>query len=430
MCRKVFEAKRAPSVAGPYRDPDDPDQRHFYHCPRCNFDVCSVCFKGHVHNFHRHRLKKARATIVYPDALWRCDACRTVHSEHTDQLCYHCEKCEVDLCTLCFEGKWDHFLHSGMSEEHEHTLKPVNTRIEYRTYQEWTCDNCGRVFSCQLQNTAFHCSNCSYDLCETCFNGEKHHLHPHPLVAIESAKGSTSMLECSNCEKPLAQTTHYHCKKRSCHYYLCVNCFSKQPERHPYHSHPLHVCDPLVVYPQSGGLWHCDNCTSKSVNRQPQALSSTEIMYHCEKCDYDLCHGCYAEGLARSSARQREMFRPVQVTEEVSYTPSVAPEPSFDSSGYGTYQPQTNYYTSQDYHTRLSGGPLVTGFHSFLPQVPPHRLCIICHRSEATTTFLHRGVPHSGHGICCYSCAYDVVSNRRPCPACRIPPDDIFQPPR
>ena len=434
ICKSVYDAKRAPVAAiTACRDPEDPDHRHFYHCSKCNFDVCTVCFKGHLHYFHRHRLKKARATIVYtdPDSLWRCDGCKTVHSEHTDQLCYHCEKCDVDLCNTCFEGKWEHILHSNMPDSQQHSLKPVDPRIEYRTYQDWTCDNCSRVFSCQRENTAFHCSRCDFDLCETCFSGEKHHLHPHPLVVIHSTDSAMSMFKCSNCENPLRQRTYYHCKKKSCPYILCVDCFAKQPERHPYHTHPLHVCDPLTVYPQSGGMWHCDKCTLNSVNRQPVPLSFTETMYHCQSCEYDLCHGCYAEGLTKNNSSQNSLFRPVQaVTEEMSYTPSVASDYTSESSGYVTYQPytQTHYYASKD---RLSR-PLVTGFQSFLPQhdVPSNQLCVMCQASEATTTFLHRGVPHSGRVLCCYSCAFDVVSNRRPCPACRVPPDDIFQPPR
>jgi hypothetical protein len=442
VCKRLYDAKRASAVAGSsYRDSDDPDHRHFYHCTKCNFDVCTLCFRGHIHTFHNHRLKKARATIIYtdPDALWHCDACKVVHSEHTDQLCYHCEKCEIDLCSTCFEGKWDHILHADMPD---HSLRPVDPRIEYRAYQEWMCDNCDRAFSCRRsEDKAFHCGKCNFDLCETCFAGEKHHLHLHPMVELQSKDGS--VLYCSNCEKQIHQQTYYyHCRKQSCHYFLCVDCFSKQPERHPYHSHPLHVSDPMAVYPQSGGMWHCDQCTSNSLSRQPVPLSFTETMYHCAECEFDLCHSCYSEGLRGSSSVQGGVFRPVQVAEDVSYTvaedvsytpvsPST-PHFSYDSSGYGTYQPytQTTYYTSQDYRSRISR-PLVTGFQTFLPQLHalPHKLCRVCQRSEATSTFSHRGIPHPGPPLCCHSCAVDIVSNRRPCPDCSIPPDDVFHVP-
>ena len=442
VCKRVYDAKRAPvSSIASYRDPGDPDHRHFYHCSRCNFDVCTVCFKGHLHTFHEHRLKKARATIVYKDhdAMWHCDACGTINSEHTDQLCYHCEKCQVDLCSTCFEGKWDHALHANMPDQQEHTLKPVDPRIQYRTYQDWTCDNCNQVFSSLRKDTAFHCGKCNFDLCNQCFSGEKHWLHAHPLVAVQSTAQERTMLVCSHCDLPIRQATTYPCKKQSCQYRLCVNCHSKQPELHPYHSHPLHVCDPLVVYPQSGGLWHCDKCTMNSVNRQPVALSYKETMYHCKRCEYDLCQSCYTEGMARNRTNVMEnSFRPVQVAEEVSYTPSTQTGSDYtsNSSGYGTYQPyqQTTYYTSQDYQNRLSR-PLVTGFQSFVPQhgqflSSSHSTCLICGSNEATTTFLHSGIPHSGHPLCCQTCAYDAVRNRRPCPACRIPPDEVFQLPR
>ena len=429
VCGRVFQGKRAPP-SGPersHRDPGEPDNRYCYHCPRCKFDICTACFKGHLHTFHRHRLKKARTTVVYKsyEGLWHCDACGAVHSEYTQQLCYHCEKCEVDLCNTCFEGKWEHSLHgSDMPDTHKHTLRPINPSIEYRTYQEWICDNCDRRFSCQRDTmTAFHCDECNFDLCKTCHSGYKHPFHPHPVVSVETRQHSRSMFECSNCELPIRQATHYQCVKRTCQYILCVKCFSKQPELHPFHNHPLEVCDPLVTYPQSGGMWHCDRCTENNTNRRQVALSHTEPMYHCSDCEYDLCYSCYSEG-------RRTRLGPVQVTEVALPTP--APETSdftSESSGYATYQPytQATYYTPHDYQLRLSR-PLVTGFQSFLPQSPPslNRLCVLCNRNQATATFIHSGIPHSGRGLCCESCAFDIVSKRRPCPACRIPPDDFF----
>ena len=266
MCGRVFQGKRAPP-SGPersHRDPGEPDNRHCYHCPRCKFDICTACFKGHLHTFHRHRLKKARTTVVYKsyEGLWHCDACGAVHSEYTQQLCYHCEKCEVDLCNTCFEGKWEHSLHgSDMSDTHKHTLRPIDPSIEYRTYQEWICDNCDRRFSCQRDAmTAFHCDECNFDLCKTCHSGYKHPFHPHPVVSVETRQHSRSMFECSNCELPIRQATHYQCVKRTCQYRLCVKCFSKQPELHPFHNHPLEVCGTAIGALRTAPTadkWHC-----------------------------------------------------------------------------------------------------------------------------------------------------------------------------
>ena len=430
VCGRVFNGKRAPS-RGAYRDPSVPDNWRCYHCSRCKFDICSACFVGHLHTFHRHRLKRARTTIIYKehDGLWHCDACRTVHSEYTEQLCYHCEKCEVDLCSSCFEGKWDHSLHrvvTSMPERHQHTLRPINPSIEYRIYQEWTCDNCRQIFSCRRDEMiAFHCDECNFDLCKTCFVGEKHPFHSHPLVAVET--GSRTW-DCSHCNRAICDTKHYQCIRKSCEYRLCVNCFSKQLEIHPYHQHPLHVCDPQVVYPQSGGMWHCDRCTVNATGHRPVALSHMETMYHCEQCEFDLCYSCFSEGQTR--------IGPVQVTEDVSFTAS-APELStnftFDSSGYGTYQPysRATYYTPQEYHSRLSS-PLVTGIQSFLSQHGPlslsNTLCAKCNAKEATVTFSHSGKPHMGRALYCDSCAYNVVRNYRPCPVCGEPPDGTSRP--
>lgn len=426
VCGRVFDAHRAPLALFSSGGVEEPDHRHFHHCNSCDFDVCSVCFKGRLHTFHFHRMKKARAALVYPetDGQWRCDACKAVHSEYTEQLCYHCQKCKVDMCERCYEGKWSHILHSNTDSDRGHMLKPVDPRIEYRLYQQWVCDNCQRTFSCEEESTAFHCEQCSFDLCETCFMGEKHHLHPHPLVLME-ARDYTSTLYCSNCELSIREKTHYRCRRPSCHYFLCLRCYSSSPQLHPFHPHPLHVCDPVVVYPQSGGMWHCDQCTASSLNRQPVPLGPTETMYHCNTCEYDLCHSCYSSGFRRQTSVQEEEFRPLQVTQETHTDTKIGSE--YSSYSYQPYAP-TTYFTS-DMQSRINR-PLVTGMQppiSFLPPsfIPPHRLCQTCHTSEATTTFLHNGIPHSGY-LCCNSCAADILSCRKPCPACRIPPDGVL----
>ena len=50
----------------------------------------------------------------------------------------------------------------------------------------------------------------------------------------------------------------------------------------------------------------CDKCTMNSVNRQPVALSYKETMYHCKRCEYDLCQSCYTEGMARNRTNVME----------------------------------------------------------------------------------------------------------------------------
>lgn len=75
---------------------DEEGHRNAYHCHQCTsgFDLCSDCFKGYRHQFHRHRLMPAKSTLCYPqtDGQWRCDACKLVYGKPTGQRCYHCAK--------------------------------------------------------------------------------------------------------------------------------------------------------------------------------------------------------------------------------------------------------------------------------------------------------------------------------------------------
>ena len=424
VCRRVFDARRAVPPLIPVSSAsvraEESDNRYFHHCNLCKFDVCSVCFKGRRHTFHSHRLKKARASLIYPstEGQWYCDACKTVHSENTELLCYHCDKCKVDMCTKCFEGKWEHILHnSTMSAAPRHTLRPVDPRIEYRIYERWICDNCNRTFSCEEENTAFHCDSCNFDLCEKCFGGEKQHLHAHSLALLE-AGNNTNRPSCSECKLTIQERTHYRCRRPSCNYFLCVRCFSKPPQLHPSHEHPLHVCNPLVVYPQSGGMWHCDSCTANSYSGEPVPLNPTEIMYHCELCEFDLCHACYTTGFGRrTGVQEQDLLRPVQASGVVCE----------DTSPVEYAYPSSSSHQSTYFSNRLRR-PLVTGVQAplsfFQSGITPRRLCDGCRVNEATTTFAHGGTPHSNY-VCCNSCAADILSCGKPCPICGVPPDEV-----
>lgn len=252
------------------------------------------------HNFHHHHLKPCRSFTIYPESegLWKCDACQrqfgdiTANSSFNSNMAappsiYHCDRCNVDLCDKCFNGEWTHSLH----DIDAHELKPVDPRIEYRIHEQWKCDQCRTLYShAHPMEVLFHCATCNFDLCSSCFAGQKHHLHQHPLVSVQI----TGKLKCSRCFTLLHMESLFRCYDRQCNFQLCNNCFIRPPELHPLHRHhPLEVFDPAQAYPHTGGSWHCNGCTANSPTHTPQPLSQDDTMYHCPKCDYDLCQKCY-----------------------------------------------------------------------------------------------------------------------------------------
>ena len=405
-CQKVFDGFKDGILSS--ESGEEAESRHSYHCTQCNFDICTQCFRGYLHAFHFHRLQKARAPLIYTETngQWRCDACKRVFNELTEQMCYHCQLCAVDMCEKCFRGEWSHVLHKG-----EHFLKPVDPRIEYRYHYDWICDNCQKTFSRRnTPNVFFHCSECQFDLCPDCFMGEKHYLHQHRLARIKHSRHTTlSLPYCSHCTTQISGPAYHVCHNPTCQYTLCGKCYASSPQSHPYHpEHPLERCDASEVYPQSCGMWHCDHCTS--LTKEPSPLPPSEPMYHCMKCEYDLCEQCFENGLKKQNmAPEEAAVRPIQVQEE--HTPS--------------YQPYTmNYYSSG-----VSSRPVVTSTQSlsFLstPLVPSHRLCTVCRTYPATMTFIHKDRPHYGPAICCQACASDTLNYKRGCPVCGLIPDSV-----
>ena len=252
--------------------------------------------KSAYHNFHFHLLKSCRPSVVYrqSEGLWKCDGCQRQFGDVTttpynpkmaSPSFYHCEKCNVDLCEKCFSGKWNHSLHDIRG----HELKPVDPRIEYRIHEQWKCDQCNATYShADPMAVLFHCAQCNFDLCSSCFGGQKHHLHEHPLVSVNTA--ISNKFRCSKCSAPL--DSMFRCYDAQCLFQLCNSCFMMPPAVHPLHKHhPLEVFDPSQAYPHTGGTWHCNNCTASSDRIHP--LSPDDTMYHCPKCEYDLCKTCY-----------------------------------------------------------------------------------------------------------------------------------------
>lgn len=254
------------------------------------------------HNFHHHLLELCHSSIAYPESegLWKCDACQRRFGDvgiatrlyRPPPSFYHCRLCNVDLCETCFNGKWTHSMHDRAA----HELRPVDPRIEYRIHEQWKCDRCGTSYShAGPMVVLFHCTACNFDLCSSCFAGDKHYSHKHPLVSIQSGELS-KRLRCSKCATVLNDKgSLFRCYDSQCDFQLCNICYTAPAVVHPFHSHTLEASDPSQVYPQTGGSWHCNWCTSSSPTHTHKPLSQEDTMYHCNTCDYDLCEKCYSK---------------------------------------------------------------------------------------------------------------------------------------
>ena len=274
-------------------------EQHAYHCYQCYYDLCLRCWFGNYHPFHHHRLKPAKTEILYPSTggCWFCDACHRSFHELSGPSCYNCEPCGgIDLCDRCFNGDWIHPLHPARG----HQLKPVDPRIIYRGYSSWCCSICEeeKDNSDDTSFILFHCTNpsCDFDMCFQCFQGEKHHLHQHPLVKV-SSNWNQEHKQCQNCAGQLLGIgTVYRCFDTSCSYILCSNCFQQNPQLHPlHHGHILDCVIPLEVYPRTKGSWMCSNCQSSKME--------SDTLFHCRLCSYSICHSCYQRHNITQSSR-------------------------------------------------------------------------------------------------------------------------------
>ena len=73
----------------------------------------------------------------------------------------HCGKCQFDLCETCSNPQ--------RSTLHFHELYKANTELIYSKFGgAWYCDECQKRFDHQEKKFSNHCSDCEFDLCDTC----------------------------------------------------------------------------------------------------------------------------------------------------------------------------------------------------------------------------------------------------------------------
>ena len=76
----------------------------------------------------------------------------------------HCSSCEFDLCDNCIK-QYTSTHHPG------HVFYRADSNALYPQYKgNWFCDRCRQGYN--SQHAPYHCSQCEYDLCESCMKGE------------------------------------------------------------------------------------------------------------------------------------------------------------------------------------------------------------------------------------------------------------------
>lgn len=300
-------------------------------------------------------------------------------------------------------------------------MRPVDPRLEYRKHSAWSCDHCSKQFTEDHYQTFFHCDECQFDLCTDCFHGKKHHLHKHGMIAL--GQNTRNQISCSNCHNRVSSQYHI-CRDPQCAYILCQACHMTSPKPNPYHTHPLELWDPMEVYPQSGGLWHCDRCTDNHPTKQQTPIAPSCDMYHCNECEFDLCNSCYYSGLTLAqnthpTPRHHSLAEGSGQPSESLYRPYYRAESYFDQE---SQQPPHSISSPQPYPWE---GVAAIVPHSYQheeggPTRVPHavRRCLSCSVYPASVRLIHSGLACTDVAICCRKCANEIIHYGRTCPIC------------
>ena len=145
-----------------------------------------------------------------------------------------------------------------------HPLHPVHTGKD--ECDAVVVDNCGlqKCSLCKATITsfkpAFDCLPCGFKLCHDCYRGFKHPAHvEHALFWLNPTQQHGRTWKCGACDKIGTQngeTRCYHCK--DCDFNLCKSCF--EAIKRPLHEHFLSRTDVRYKYHRSFGEWCCDSC--------------------------------------------------------------------------------------------------------------------------------------------------------------------------
>ena len=225
-----------------------------------------------------------------------CDVCGCEFD--SGEVVYHCEKCDYDLCAKCKLNadeeerlKYVHQVLEGLWKQQfpgvtvpEPDSVPVCCPEGHRLVQlskdddddddddEKQCDRCGVDLDPE-EVVVHHCEECDYDLCLICKR----------IIEIQAQiKALTDPLEEAQKDPVVAKADNKSEHKVKC------------PRNHDLIKHRTPPHDDGTV---------CDVCGCE--------FESREVVYHCEKCDYDLCVKC------KLNAEEEERLKCVfQVFEE------------------------------------------------------------------------------------------------------------------
>ncbi|KAL8495909.1 hypothetical protein ACS0TY_019868 [Phlomoides rotata] len=128
-----------------------------YACTTCNFILHPKCYQlpqQITHPFDRKHALVLYPKPVYPEALFRCDACGNQGAGFS----YHCSPCGVDLHTTCAS--------LPMLLTHNSHQHPLNlTFSSPYPGNSFSCDICKKVTS---KTWIYRCAACEFDVHLTC----------------------------------------------------------------------------------------------------------------------------------------------------------------------------------------------------------------------------------------------------------------------
>jgi hypothetical protein len=133
-------------------------QTFYFHCERCNFDICLKCYypsrkeepkKDEKENaIHPHPWKKYNDLLII-----NCSLCE---KEKSQKVGYKCDNCRLELCEECAIKVYKGRKREGL---HEHHLFLMFRDV-------WECQVCEGNFR---KKASFYCSKCEVDYCDECF---------------------------------------------------------------------------------------------------------------------------------------------------------------------------------------------------------------------------------------------------------------------
>jgi len=346
--------------------------------------------------------------------------------------------------------------------QHPHPLtKITDTHSLYPDHDgRWECDNCKESFD--SRHHPYHCSICSYDLCEVkCFSPYKHILH-HPSHNLHYSDMTkiyamyNGQWKCDGCEElkdPAHERFAYHCFNDQ--FDICQKCYAGRD--FSIHIHPLKPADTAIIYDDAPGYWVCDSC------KRSGSEIGTRISWHCTECEFDACKRCLK---GRYIPQHPE--HPLKITDPRRIYPAHNGVWQCDicSTTYTPFVTERNEITHKPFHCFTCDFDACSNCVPNIEPVgmdvpaPPHlhnhnvverdrpkadyqppveimddddascenledsQKCIVCINRPKNATIVHG---NTGHVCCCLSCAYTLQRRGDACPICRAPIDRVIK---